>query len=86
MGGFTAMQPSKESQIAADLANATVALTLLGGLTGLLLGFAGGLACRSPARGIKVALFALLAGAIVAVLASHSPDALLFSRPRPRYE
>ena len=50
MGLGMTMQPSRESQAAADLTNATLAFAILGGVTGLAMGFAGGLADRSPAR------------------------------------
>jgi len=66
----TTMQPSKESLAAADLKNATLAFAILGGVTGLAMGFAGGLAGRSPARGVIVGLAAQAAGAIVGALTS----------------
>jgi hypothetical protein len=72
------MQPSRESQAAADLANATLAFTLLGGVTGLILGFAGGLCGRSPVRGAIVGLAGLAAGATVGGLASKILVPLFF--------
>jgi len=68
--GLKTMKPSRESLGAANLANGTVADILLGGVTGLVLGYAGSLACRAPARGLKVGLPFFLAGAIVAAAAS----------------
>jgi hypothetical protein len=64
------LQPSRESQRAADIKNASVAFAILGGITGLAMGLAGGLAVGSIARGLKVGLVALLAGAITGGLAS----------------
>ena len=46
--GLTALQPSQESQRVADNMNATLAFAILGGVTGLFMGLAGGLAGRAP--------------------------------------
>jgi hypothetical protein len=70
--GARSLQPSRESQRAADLKNATLVFSILGGVTGLAVGLAGGLAVHSPARGLKVGLLALGAGAIVGALASFA--------------
>jgi hypothetical protein len=68
--GMTSMQPSRQSREAADSANAMLSLALLGGVTGLIMSLAGGIACRSPVRGAMGALPALVSGAAVAVLVS----------------
>ncbi len=54
--GLTALQPSQESQRVADNMNAMLAFAILGGVTGLFMGLAGGLAGRSPARGVVAGL------------------------------
>jgi hypothetical protein len=68
--GMTAMRPSRESQQLADTMNARLAFAILGGSTGLIMGLAGGLAGRSPARGVMAGLAGTVFGAAVAVLAS----------------
>jgi len=65
-----ALQPSRESQRAADLKNATLVFSILGGMTGLAMGLAGGLAVHSLARGLKVGVVALGAGGLVGALVS----------------
>jgi hypothetical protein len=60
------------------LANATLAFAILGGVTGLMLGLAGGLAGRSRARGVIVGLASLAAGTIVGALASFALIPLFF--------
>ena len=47
--GMVSMQPSVESQNAADLKNAALAFAILGCVTALAMGFAGGVAGRSSA-------------------------------------
>ena len=54
--GMVSMQPSVESQHAADLKNAAVAFAILGCVTALAMGFAGGVAGRSTGRGAMVGL------------------------------
>ena len=76
-------QPSEESQVAADLKNATLGFAILGGLTGLAMGLAGGLAVHSPARGVIVALTALAAGALVGGLACLALLPLFYRRHVP---
>jgi len=68
--GLTADRPTQESQDAADSKNATLAFAILGCVTGLGMGLAGGLADRSLARGVTVGLGAQAAGALVGVLSS----------------
>jgi hypothetical protein len=65
-----ALQPSRESQQSADFKNSLLTFLILGGVTGLAMGLAGGLAVHSSARGLKVGLLALGAGAIVGAAAS----------------
>ena len=54
--GMSSMQPSRESQRAADRANAALAFAILGSVTALAMGLAGGLAGRNPWRGAIVGL------------------------------
>jgi len=70
MFGQTVMRPSASTSNAADVKNAALAFAILGGVTGLVMGFAGGLACRSPWRGVIVGLGAQALGALVGALAS----------------
>jgi hypothetical protein len=81
--GVSAMRPSRESQIAADSANATLAFAILGGVTGLMMGFAGGLAGRSPVRGLIVGLASMAAGAVVGASASLALLPFFFRRLVP---
>jgi hypothetical protein len=60
------LQPSRESQNAADIKNATLAFAFLGCLTGLAMGFAGGVAGRSTVRGVVVGVAAMLLGGLIA--------------------
>ena len=60
------LQPNRESQNAADIKNATLAFAFLGCLTGLAMGFAGGVAGRSPVRGMVVGVAAMLLGGLIA--------------------
>jgi hypothetical protein len=68
--GMVSMQPSVESQNAADLKNAAVAFGILGCVTALAMGFAGGVAGRSFGRGTKVGLGAQAGGSLVGSLAA----------------
>jgi hypothetical protein len=68
--GITSLQPSPESQRAADTMNAMLAFAIMGGMTGLFMGLAGGLAGRSPARGVVAGLCGIVFGAASAVPAS----------------
>jgi len=81
--GLKAMKPSRESLSAANLANGTLVDVLLGGMIGLIFGYAGGLACRSPWRGIKVGIPCLLAGALIAAVGSIVLIPLLSRGPIP---
>jgi hypothetical protein len=76
--GVSALEPSRESQRAADVKNSTFVFAILGGVTGLAMGLAGGLAVRSPARSLKVGLGALGVGALVGALASLALVPLFF--------
>jgi hypothetical protein len=62
--GLTSLQPTPESQHAADLKNATLVYAILGGLTGLAMGAAGGLIVRSPGHGLVVGVAGLAAGSL----------------------
>jgi hypothetical protein len=66
----THFTPTMQSMNDADLKNATVAFAILGGVTGLVMGFAGGLAGRSVSRGVIVGLGAQALGGLVGALAS----------------
>jgi hypothetical protein len=68
--GRTNVGPSTETQNVADSRNAVVAFTILGGVTGLALGFAGGLGGRSLFRGAIVGVVGLALGGLVGSLAS----------------
>jgi hypothetical protein len=81
--GMKSLQPSRESQRAADLKNATLVFSILGGVTGLAVGIAGGMAIHSPARGLKVGLLALGAGALVGALASFALARFFFQELIP---
>jgi hypothetical protein len=66
--GLTTMRPSSESQQLADTLNATLAFVILGGVTGMVMGFAGALSGRSTERAGMVGLAALAAGAAGAIV------------------
>jgi hypothetical protein len=70
--GVTLNMPTAKSKNVADYHNAILALTILGGVTGLALGFAGGLAGRSPTRGLIVGLGGLAVGGLVGALSSYA--------------
>src|ERR1700678_4079662 len=52
----TYIQPTAASVNTADLRNATLVFTIMGGITGLAMGIAGGFAVRSLSRGLVVGL------------------------------
>jgi hypothetical protein len=91
LGGATFVQPTTQSQNAADFKNATLAYAILGGMTGLAMGLAGGLAGRSILRGVIAGLGAAAIGAVVGTFASvallryfhrgHVPDPNDMSSP-----
>jgi hypothetical protein len=70
--GMVSMQPSRESQKSADIANSTVASAILGAVTALMMGLAGGLAVRNPGRGLMVGLVAQAAGAMAGAAAAYA--------------
>jgi hypothetical protein len=76
--GRSVMVPSRDTLKAAALKNGTLASAILGCATGLVLGFAGGVAGRAPARGVIVGLAALAVGALAAALASLALLPLFF--------
>ncbi|GAC1468686.1 MAG: hypothetical protein NVSMB9_11580 [Isosphaeraceae bacterium] len=61
--GMSSEQPSRESQKAADLANAALGSAILGSVTVLAMGLAGGLAGRTAGRGVVIGLGAMAVGA-----------------------
>ncbi len=67
---MVSMQPSVESQNAADLKNAALAFAILGCVTAMAMGFAGGVAGRSAGRGAMVGLGAQAGGSLVGSLAA----------------
>jgi hypothetical protein len=66
----TFIQPTTQSQNAADLKNAALAFTIFGGFTALAMGLAGGVAGLSRPRGLVVGLIAGLTGAVIGGFAS----------------
>lgn len=66
----TYIQPTLASLNTADLKNATLVFTILGGAMGLVMGAAGGFGARSPLRGLTVGLGGLVAGGSAGALAS----------------
>jgi hypothetical protein len=81
--GVTSMQPSRESQKAAELANATLASAVLGAVTALTMGLAGGLAGRAPGRGAIVGLGAAALGAFAGAAASWALIPVFFRQLVP---
>jgi hypothetical protein len=67
---MTYIQPTTASQNAADFKNATLAFAILGSATGLAMGSAGGLAGRSPSRGVIVGWGGAALGGLVGAIAS----------------
>jgi hypothetical protein len=76
--GVTLTMPTVATQNQADFQNATLAFAICGGVTGLAMGFAGGLAGGSPSRGGMVGLGALVVGGLVGALASRALVPLFF--------
>jgi hypothetical protein len=74
----TSLQPTAASQNAADVKNATLSFAILGCVTGLAMGCAGGLAGRSPSWGVIVGLGAQAAGGFVGAIASLALLPLFF--------
>lgn len=64
------IQPTTESQIAADVKNSTLSIVLLGFIAAFGLGLAGGLASRSPTRGVLAGLATGSLGAMTGFLAA----------------
>jgi hypothetical protein len=81
--GMRMVGPSTESQNAADFKNAVLAVAILGGVSGLVLGFAGGLGGRSPVRGAIVGVGALALGSLVGTFASIALFRLVYGRLVP---
>ncbi len=68
--GQVIMKATFKDQSAADLKNATLAFSILGGTLGLALGLAGGIACRSGRAGTRAAVVGLVLGSLMAAGAS----------------
>jgi len=68
--GMSSMQPSRESQNAADLANAMLTFAILGSVTALIMGLAGGFAGRNLWRGAMVGLGSQAVGALAGAACS----------------
>jgi hypothetical protein len=66
------MEPTPESQNAADLKNSALAFGLLGCFSSLAMGVAGGLVAGAPSRGIVVGLGAQAVGVAVGALAAST--------------
>jgi hypothetical protein len=81
--GIKSMQPSRESQKAADIANAALASAILGSMTALTMGLAGGLTVRAPWRGAIVGLGAQVVGAFAAAGASLALIPIFFRQLVP---
>jgi len=77
------LQPTQGSQNTANLQNAALVLTILGCVTGVAMGFAGGLAGRSPWRGVIIGLGALAVGGLVSALSSWALLPLFYRRIVP---
>jgi hypothetical protein len=83
VGFVTYIQPTAASLNTADLKNATLVFTILGGITGLGMGIAGGFARRSLSRGLVVGLGGLAAGGLVGAFASLGLLPFFFRRVVP---
>ncbi len=70
--GMTSLQPTLESQHNADLKNTALAFGILGCVTCLAMGLAGGLAGRSPGRGLMVGVGIQAVGVSIAVFATYA--------------
>jgi len=79
----TFVQPTTQTQMAADLKNATLAFAILGAATGLAMGIGGGLAGRSQSRALTVGLGMGAIGALVGALVSWPLVALAARRIIP---
>jgi hypothetical protein len=79
----TFIQPTNASLNDADVKNATVVFSILGGVTGLVMGIAGGFAARALGRGLIVGLVGLVAGVIIAGAASLGLLPLFYRRIVP---
>lgn len=62
--GMVSFEPSRLSQAEADIKNATLVYAILGGVTGLAMGVAGGLVGQSFGRAAKVGVAALAVGTL----------------------
>jgi hypothetical protein len=70
LAGGTTLSATVASANVAEFKNGILAFAVLGCVTGLTMGISGGLAIRSPARGVKVGLGAQAVGLLVGGLAS----------------
>jgi hypothetical protein len=83
LGGMVSMQPSPDSQKAADLQNGALAFAILGGVTGLAMGLAGGHVARSVSRAFLVGLGAQALGTAVGAITSWYVLPLLYQQRVP---
>jgi hypothetical protein len=77
------MQPSRESQQVADIANSTLGAAILGSATCLMMGLAGGLAVRNPLRGAMVGIICQAFGALAGAAAAYGLNPLRFRQVVP---
>ena len=84
--GISSLQPSRESQRAADIKNAALAFAILGGVTGLSMGIGRRSRRSRPSAVLKVGLLAVGAGALVGAVASLGLVPLFFRERSSRYE
>jgi len=78
--GVTLTMPTVATQNQADFQNATLTFAIIGGVTGLTMGLAGGLAGRSFLRGTIVGFVALVVGGLAGGWASRALVPLFFRR------
>jgi hypothetical protein len=69
--GMKSMQPSRESQKAADIANSALASAILGSATAFMMALAGGLVVRSPLRGALAGIVAQAFGAAAGAASAY---------------
>lgn len=79
----TFIQPTTQSQLAADLKNATLAFAILGAATGLAMGIGGGLVGRAWSRALTAGLGMGAIGGMIGTLASWALLALTSRRLVP---
>jgi hypothetical protein len=83
IGLQTFIQPTLASENAAEFKNAVVAYMILGALTGLAMGIAGGLTAQLPSRGLITGLGGAVVVAAIAAAASYGLLPLFYRRHVP---